>query len=107
MVTVRTAKEKVTRLLADLQRAGYRPTRAILFGSVAKGRAHRYSDIDLAVWDDRFTGCAPIDYEPILPLLRNYPGVELHTYHASETRADNPFIEEIEKDGIELDIVGW
>jgi predicted nucleotidyltransferase len=62
MVTIRAAKEKVKSLLTELRTVGYAPTRAVLFGSVAKGRAHAYSDIDVAVWDERFTGCAPIDY---------------------------------------------
>lgn len=104
MVTIRTAKEKVARLIADLKTAGYQPKRAVIFGSIAKGLATRYSDIDVAIWDERFVGCAPIDYEPILPVLRNFPGVELHPYHASETRESNPFIEEIEKHGIDVQV---
>ncbi|MCA6406004.1 MAG: hypothetical protein IM594_10380, partial [Cytophagales bacterium] len=32
----------------------------------------------------------------------SYPRVEVHPYHSAETSADNPFIREIEKDGIEI-----
>ena len=103
MVTIRIAKQRITQLLADLRAQGYNPTRAILFGSVAKGRPHQYSDIDVAVWDEKFTGCTPIDYESIGRLLQNYPRLELHTYHVSETAEENPFIAEIEKNGIEVE----
>ena len=104
MVTVGAAKEKIKKLIFALQKEGYNPSRAILFGSVAKHRANPYSDIDLALWDDKFTGCAPIDYESIVHILRNFSGIELHTFHASETAGTNPFIEEIEKTGIGLPI---
>ncbi len=104
MVTIRIAKQRITQLLADLRAHGYNPSRAILFGSVAKGKSNQYSDIDVAIWDEKFTGCTPIDYENIVRILRNYPRLELHTYHADETKEDNPFIGEIEKNGIEIEI---
>jgi hypothetical protein len=69
---------------------------------VAKHCAHTHSDVDVALWGDRFTGCLPIDYEAIAPVLRKYSGIELHTFHSSETAASNPFIAEIEKTGIEV-----
>jgi predicted nucleotidyltransferase len=104
MVTIRTAKIKIENLLADLKLIGYQPTRAILFGSVAKGTAHNLSDVDVAIWDEKFTGCLPEDYEQIAKVLRNHSRVEVHTFHASETKEDNPFIGEIEKTGIEIPV---
>ena len=104
MFTVRIAKKKITALLADLRAHGYNPTRAILFGSVAKGKAHVHSDLDVAIWDERFTGCTPIDYENIVGILHRYERLELHTFNSSETKEDNPFIREIEKNGIEVEV---
>lgn len=104
MVTIRVAKERVKNLMADLRHVGYNPTRAMLFGSVAKGTATSLSDIDVALWAPQFVGCTPIDYEPILPVLRNYKRLELHTFHADENAQNNPFIEEIEKHGIEIEM---
>ncbi len=106
MVTIRTAKIKIESLLTDLKAAGYKPTRAVLFGSVAKGKAHELSDVDVAIWDEKFTGCLPIDIEQIAPLLRGYSRVEVHTFHTSENKENNPFIEEIEKSGIEILLQG-
>ena len=104
MFTVRIAKQKITGLLAELRHHGYNPTRAVLFGSVAKGKTHQHSDLDVAIWDEQFTGCTPIDYENIVGILHNYPRLELHTFNSNETKEDNPFIREIEKDGIEIEI---
>jgi len=104
MFTIRIAKQKITQLVYDLRANGYNPSRAVLFGSVAKGNTHTYSDIDVALWDEKFTGCIPIDYEAIIKILRNYPRMEIHTFHASETLDDNPFIKEIEKSGIEVPV---
>jgi predicted nucleotidyltransferase len=102
MVTIRIAKEKIKALLVDLRALGYSPSRAVLFGSVAKGKAHSLSDVDVAIWDERFEGCAPIDYEHIAGVLHKYPRIEVHTFHASEDKSNNPIISEIEKDGIEI-----
>ena len=104
MATIRNAKQTIRRLVDDLRRVGYKPSRAILFGSVAKGISTPLSDIDVAIWDDRFIGSAPFDYENILPVLRNYPRLELHTFPSREDAQTNPFIEEIEKRGIEIDL---
>lgn len=56
----------------------------------------------MAVWDVKFVGRARVDYEPILKVLRGYLRVELHTFAADENAENNPFIEEIEKNGIEV-----
>ena len=104
MATIRHAKQTIKNLVADLRAVGYNPSRALLFGSIAKGVSTPLSDIDVAIWDERFIGCAPFDYEPILPVLRNYPRLELHTFQNMEDAQANPFIEEIEKRGIEIDI---
>ena len=40
----------------------------------------------------------------LLRVLRNYPRLELHTFHRKEDAQANPFIEEIEKAGIEIDL---
>lgn len=104
MVTIRIAKQKIRQLVRDLRASGYNPTRAILFGSVARGTAHNLSDIDVALWDAKFSGSTPHDIESIVKTLRGYPRMEIHTFPASETSIENPFIKEIEK-GIEVEIV--
>ncbi len=79
-------------MIKDLRAEGFNPSRALLFGSVAKGTVHALSDIDVALWDRKFTGCRPLDYEVLVKFLRNYPRMELHTFQEDETADDNPFI---------------
>ena len=102
MFTIRIAKQIVGKLIEDLCENGYNPSRVILFGSVAKGKAHPLSDIDVAIWDEKFTGCRPIDIEAIVKILHSYPRVEVHPYHSTDTAADNPFIREIENGCVEI-----
>ena len=103
MVTQPIAINQIRELIHGLSALGYRPTRAYLFGSVANGTQHQYSDIDLALWDDKFTGSLTIDYEPIKRLLTRFPLIELHTFPSDEDESSNPFISEIKKTGFPLD----
>jgi predicted nucleotidyltransferase len=104
MFTIRIAKQIIGKLIEDLRKNGYNPARVILFGSVAKGKAHAHSDIDVAIWDEQFTGCRPIDIEAMVKILHRHPRVEVHTYPAGETGEDNPFIKEIENHGTEISL---
>ena len=72
-------------------------SKAYLFGSVAKGTSHRYSDIDVALWSNDFLGCTPIDLERFAKVKSRFPLIEVHTFALGDTATDNPFIEEIEK----------
>ncbi|MCF8245462.1 MAG: nucleotidyltransferase domain-containing protein [Saprospiraceae bacterium] len=104
MVNRTIAIEQIYQLLNDLVEQGYQPMQACLFGSVAGGTQHAHSDIDLAVWDSRFTGCLTIDYEPIKHLLSRYPLIELHTFSPTDDQDSNPWVAEILAHGIPLDM---
>ena len=102
MYTKQSAIELSLAFLQDLKNAGYNPRQAYLFGSYAKGTQLELSDIDIAVWDDKFTGCLPIDWQPIKKILFEYTYLEPHTYHSSHDENYNPFIEVIKKQGIQI-----
>ncbi|MDX2190759.1 MAG: nucleotidyltransferase domain-containing protein, partial [Bacteroidota bacterium] len=100
MLTRKIARKYVSDFLTILvSDFGYNPSRVMIFGSVAKGKAHAHSDIDVAIWDSKFTGCGPIDCEPIARLLNQFPLIELHYFEEGEGKDYNPFICEIEKEG--------
>ena len=99
MVRTAVLNSRIAGFVHDLAAAGYGPTRIILFGSYAKGTPHEWSDIDLAVWAKGFDGARVIDVPRVAPLLRPYPDIQLHPFAAGETKAENPFIEEIERTG--------
>lgn len=95
----------VAGFISDLRAAGYAPERVVLFGSYAKGRPHPLSDIDLAVWDQRFVGCGTADIAPIAHLVSKYPGLELHTFGMDDTPVNNPFAGEVLRSGVTLNTV--
>jgi predicted nucleotidyltransferase len=101
MFTRKTLENTINNFILELKSKGYSPSKAVLFGSYAKGNPHEHSDIDLAIWDDKFTGCIPMDVEEMLKMKVKFPRlIELHTYHSDETMETDPFIGEIEKQGI-------
>ncbi len=97
MFTRKTLTSHIDGFLADIKAAGYSPTRAVLFGSYANGNPHEHSDIDLAVWDNKFTGCGTVDVVPIASIIGRYPLLELHPFNSDDL--DNPFAQEIIKKG--------
>jgi hypothetical protein len=100
MLTRKTLNQRISDFVADLKLAGYSPTRVVLFGSYAKGKPNELSDIDLAVWDKKFTGCGTADIEPIASIVSKYPLLELHPFSEEDTENNNPFVKEILTHGV-------
>ena len=100
MLTRKTLNQRISGFVADLKLAGYSPTRVVLFGSYAKGKPNDLSDIDLAVWDKKFTGCGTADIEPIASIVSRYPLLELHPFSETDTEDENPFVKEILRHGV-------
>ena len=90
----------ITHFISELIKADYSPEEVFLFGSYAKGNPHKYSDIDVAVWDQKFSGCLPLDVENIKSILSRFSSIELHTFNSEEK--DSPFISEIKTNGIRI-----
>ena len=79
--------------------------RAILFGSYAKNKANRFSDIDLAIITNIFNQ-DPLKNRSILtPINIKFTKIEPHTFTIKDFKKSDPFIEEILKTGIEIPIV--
>ncbi len=95
MVTRKVLNQRISAFVDSIKAAGYQPTKVVLFGSYAKGKPHEHSDIDLAVWDDKFTGCGTKDIEPIASIVSKFPLIELHTFSNDDQAENNPFIKEI------------
>jgi predicted nucleotidyltransferase len=101
MLTRKALNQRISGFLSDLKNAGYSPSKVMLFGSYAKGCPTNLSDIDLAVWDKKFTGCGTVDIEPIASIVSKYPLLELHPFSEEDTEDNNPFVKEIVKHGKE------
>jgi uncharacterized protein len=79
--------------------------KTMLFGSFTNATNHEYSDIDLAIWSEDFTGVGFLDNKIISPTMYQNPAfvsIECHTFSLQQT---NPFEEEIIKTGIEIVLI--
>ena len=103
MLTKRALDNLLNDFRADLSANGLTPNKILLFGSYAKGNVHHYSDVDVAVWSEQFTGDWLADFEKAKPVLGKYPRLQAKLYpaHADENNFD-PFIEEIKRTGITI-----
>lgn len=100
MLTRKALNQRIANFVEDLKTAGYSPSRVVLFGSYAKGKPNEMSDVDLAIWDKKFTGCGTEDIEPIASIISKYPLLELHTFSEEDTESNNPFVKEILDHGV-------
>lgn len=83
----------------------YRVNNAFLYGSYAKGTHDDQSDVDIAIFSDRFQEKRTIEDNAFLfSLARRYKNVciEPISFNTSELEADNPFVKEILRTGKEI-----
>jgi predicted nucleotidyltransferase len=101
MLTRETAIEIVENYVREIEDRGVRLREAILYGSFAKGTQHEWSDIDLALVADEFKGVpADLDFCSHISIKKPYILIEPRTYPTDYFRKGDPFIREIQKDGI-------
>ncbi len=92
--------------LVERIRHGYEPEKIILFGSLARGETHEWSDIDLIVVKDTDARYGERVRE-LLPVLRGWKGgadiliYSLDEYQAAKAKSSG-FLKEAEKDGVTL-----
>lgn len=106
MLTRKALNDLFVSLSNDLSELKLVPDKMILFGSYAKECIHEYSDVDIAIWNRRFTGNGIVDIELIRPILRKSKGLLDIKFYPSDANSQNfdPFIDEIIKSGKEWDI---
>lgn len=79
--------------------------RVILFGSYARNTPHKWSDIDLALASESFSGFRPDDRGMLAKATMKFVDIEPHTFPTDYFEKGDPFIEEIVKTGIELKVL--
>jgi len=95
--------EKLKNFLNMISASGLHLERAILFGSYAKGNANNWSDIDIALVSKDFTGIGFYDRKRINPyLIKIDSRIEPHPFRPEDFARDNPFVDQILKDAIEI-----
>lgn len=104
MVTQQIAIKNVKSFIQNLKELGINLRKAYLFGSYVSGRQHEHSDIDVALVADEFISLGPVDIKLFLKILRNYKLIHVKTYSYTDFIEGDPFIDEIKKTGIEIQL---
>lgn len=104
MLTKRTAIERVKNFANDVKASGLHLRKVILFGSYAADRQHQWSDIDIALVADEFTGNGFDDANYFVRINNKKPYIliEAKTYPTGYFKKGDPFIDEIKRTGIEI-----
>jgi len=104
MLTQNTVIELVRNYAHDIELHGVNLRTVILYGSFAKGTQHEWSDIDVALVADEFTGFTFNDKKlfPYVGIKKPYIRIEAKTYPTDYFQEGDPFIEEIVKTGIKI-----
>lgn len=76
--------------------------KVVLFGSYAKNQQRQWSDLDVALVADEFTGFGFQDVGLIGDVLAQPPFVDIepHTFSPEQFTDWNPFVQEIKRTGI-------
>jgi len=104
MADLESAIDKVTHFGLEIKSLGIHLRRIILFGSYVKNMQQEWSDIDVALVADEFTGFGFNDrkFFSKVNIKKEYQEIETKTYPPDYFEIGDPFIEEIRKTGIEI-----
>ena len=102
MLTQRTAIEKVKSFAQEVKATGIHLRKVLLYGSYARNKQHEWSDIDIALIADEFTGIGfnDADFFASINNKKQYILIEAKTCSTSDFKKGDPFIDKIKKTGI-------
>lgn len=94
---------KLKKFLSMVSASGVQLERALLFNSYAKGTSNTWSDIDVALVSKDFTGIGFYDRKRVNPFLIKVDSrIEPHPFRPEDFTEDNPFVNQIIKEGVEI-----
>ena len=102
MLTGKNLMNYISDYLAECNRLGVHFKKVILFGSYARNAANEWSDVDLALVSDNFTGMIIDDNRKISRANIKFVDIEPHMFNSAYFEEGDPFIEEIKKTGREI-----
>jgi len=106
MATQKFVIKNIKIFAKEIKNTGIHLQKVILFGSYAKNTHHKWSDIDVALIADEFSGIGFYDTGLFSKVLIKYPhlNIQPHTYNTHDFAfKKDPLIEEIIKTGIEIE----
>jgi uncharacterized protein len=93
----------IDRYLNELNRHHIPVRKAVLFGSYAKGTYHQWSDIDIALVSEIFTGDRISDKDKVREITLSVSSqLEVIPFSLTDFNPLNPFAKEILRTGIPL-----
>lgn len=102
-MATRTIIKQMEDFASQINLCGIDLKRVILYGSYANNTQTKYSDIDMALVADEFSGVPSEDVKLFLKAMRKRYMVQAQTYNFKDFTADkDPFVEEILRTGIEI-----
>jgi predicted nucleotidyltransferase len=102
MFTTKDLMKYISDYIAECNRLGVHFKKVILFGSYARNTPHEWSDVDLALVSDDFTGMRWEDRDKISLADIKFVDIEPHIFNSAYFEKGDPFIEEIIKTGKEI-----
>jgi len=103
MATRESAVNTVKSFVKECKIQGLSFYKVLIFGSVAKGNSHEWSDIDLLLVSDQFGDNIFDNLKLYSKINIKYPIIETHPYPTDYYKEGDSFIQEIEKNSIEID----
>lgn len=106
MLTKESAIKTVRNFAAEVKKSGVHLSKVIIYGSYAYGKPNKWSDIDVALVADEFTGTGFNDtaYFARINNKKPYIRIEAKTFPTEYFKKGDPFIDEVKKTGIEIKI---
>ena len=104
MLTREIAIERVKNFTKELIAHGIPLERVVLYGSYARNEQRENSDIDVALYSKMFSGYGFADRKIFakINVKEEYIDIEAKTFSYENGGNENPFLEIIEKTGIEV-----
>ncbi len=104
MFTKKDLTKYISDYIAECNKLGVHFKKVILFGSYAHNTAHEWSDVDLALVSNDFSGMRLADRNKISRANIKFVDIEPHIFNADYFDEGDPFIEEIVRTGKEIDL---
>ena len=105
MLTQKSVISQLKEMANEIKLSGVHLTKMVLFGSYSRNEQHKWSDIDVAVVADEFSGIGFDDVGLFARTLvkRSSLQIQPRTYNTKNFTPDyDPFVEEILRTGIEI-----
>lgn len=105
MLTQKSVINQLTEMANEIKHSGLHLKKMVLYGSYSRNEQHKWSDIDVAVVADEFTGIGFDDVALFVGTLVKRPklNIQPRTYNTRHFTPDyDPFVEEILRTGIEI-----